>query len=110
MRSAIYAPFWQARVREIWRSHDREPSAAVVLAKEQPTNISKLGTLRVCGGGHELSIRIRCVGLCRGMQPRSNVSMMIMRPPQHGQGYEDGWAHHHPHSRCRRVAAAVLEH
>jgi hypothetical protein len=34
MRSAIYAPFWQARVREIWRSRDREPGASVVLAKE----------------------------------------------------------------------------
>jgi hypothetical protein len=62
-------------------------------AREQPANISKLGTLRVHGDGHELSIRIRIrgVGRCRGAQPRSNVSMTIIRPPQHGQGYEDGW-------------------
>jgi hypothetical protein len=31
-------------------------------AREQSANISKLETLRVCGGGHELSILIRCVG------------------------------------------------
>ena len=72
-------------------------SGAVVLAgqapgrraRRQPATVSKLGTLRVCGDGHELSIRIRSVGRCRGAQPRSNVSMMIIRPPQHGQGYED---------------------
>jgi hypothetical protein len=27
------------------------------------------------------------VGLLRGAQPASNVSMMTMRPPQHGQGW-----------------------
>jgi hypothetical protein len=31
-------------------------------AWERPADISKLGTLRVYGDGHELSIRIRCVG------------------------------------------------
>ena len=61
------------------------------LAREPTCDVSKGGTWRVCGGGHELSIRIRCVGRCRGAQPRSNVSMTIMRPPQHGQGGEDGW-------------------
>ena len=38
-----------------------------------------------------MSIRIavaRCaVGLLRGVQPASNISMMTMRPPQHGQGW-----------------------
>jgi hypothetical protein len=29
---------------------------------EQPVNISKLAKSCVCGGGHELSILIRCVG------------------------------------------------
>ncbi|ANW00228.1 hypothetical protein LMTR13_08640 [Bradyrhizobium icense] len=27
---------------------------------------------------------VGAVGRCRGVQPRSNTSMMIMRPPQHG--------------------------
>src|SRR6476660_4074883 len=26
-------------------------------------------------------------GRCRGVEPASNVSKMIMRPPQHGQGW-----------------------
>src|ERR1051326_3584094 len=46
-------------------------------------------------GGHEVSILKRVAGLCRGAAPRSNTSMMIMRPPQHGQGCESGsssWA------------------
>ena len=41
-------------------------------------------------GGHEVSILKRVAGLCRGAAPRSNTSMMIMRPPQHGQGCESG--------------------
>ncbi len=39
----------------------------------------------VSGDRHELSIP---GGGARGGQPRSKVSMMIMRPPQQGQGYE----------------------
>jgi hypothetical protein len=38
---------------------------------------------------HEVSILIRlveAVGRCRGVASRANTSMMIMRPPQHGQG------------------------
>jgi hypothetical protein len=40
------------------------------------------------GGGHEVSTLIAmdgAVGRCRGVAPRSKTSMMIMRPPQHGQ-------------------------
>src|SRR5437667_3465636 len=39
--------------------------------------------------GHDVSILIATigpVGRCRGVEPRSKVSMMIMRPPQHGHG------------------------
>src|SRR5712692_8205671 len=41
------------------------------------------------GHRHEVSILIvviGAVGRCRGAEPRSKVSMMIMRPPQQGQG------------------------
>ncbi len=44
--------------------------------------------LRDCDGGHEVSILMTIVGpvgRCRGVAPRSKTSMMIMRPPQHGQ-------------------------
>ena len=37
--------------------------------------------------GHELSSPIDGVGHCRGWQPGSKVSMMIMRPPQQGQAF-----------------------
>src|SRR5271169_237387 len=39
-------------------------------------------------GAHEVSILIGTVGRYRGVEPRSKVSMMIMRPPQQGQGCE----------------------
>ena len=41
------------------------------------------------GPAHEVSILITGgvgVGRCAGSQPRAKVSMMSMRPPQHGQG------------------------
>ena len=37
---------------------------------------------------HELSRRTDGVGQCRGWQPGSKVSMMIMRPPQQGQVFQ----------------------
>jgi hypothetical protein len=42
---------------------------------------------------HDVSILITAVdaaGRVRGEEPRWNVSMMIMRPPQHGHGCESG--------------------
>jgi hypothetical protein len=39
-------------------------------------------------GNHELSIWVGIVGRSRGAHPRSKVSIMIMRPPQQGQGCE----------------------
>jgi hypothetical protein len=38
--------------------------------------------------GHEVSILIELIRCMRGEQPRAKVSMMIMRPPHHGYGYE----------------------
>jgi hypothetical protein len=38
--------------------------------------------------GHEVSILIELIRCVRGEQPRAKVSMMIMRPPHHGYGYE----------------------
>jgi hypothetical protein len=38
--------------------------------------------------GHELSSPIDGMGQCRGWQPGSKVSMMIIRPPQHGQAFD----------------------
>ena len=40
-------------------------------------------------GAHELSTRFGAVGRYRGAHPRSKISMMIMRPPQQGQGCEN---------------------
>src|SRR5438552_12942779 len=37
---------------------------------------------------HEVSILMATVGRYRGARPRSKVSMMIIRPPQQGQGGE----------------------
>ena len=37
--------------------------------------------------GHELSSPIDGMGHCRGWQPGSKVSMMIIRPPQQGQAF-----------------------
>ena len=48
---------------------------------------------RRTGSGHDVSILITAVdaaGRVRGEQPRSNVSMTIMRPRQHGHGCASG--------------------
>ena len=37
--------------------------------------------------GHELSSPSDGIGQCRGWQPGSKVSIMIIRPPQHGQAF-----------------------
>src|SRR5512143_348055 len=38
---------------------------------------------------HDVSILIGLGGRVLGVEPRSKVSMMIMRPPQHGHGSKD---------------------
>jgi len=43
---------------------------------------------RACPDAHDVSIRILAGGgdgRCRGVSPRSKISMMRMGPPQHGQ-------------------------
>jgi hypothetical protein len=47
--------------------------------------------------GHELSSPIDGMGHCRGWQPGSKVSMVIIRPPQQGQAF---------HAQRRRVGYA----
>jgi hypothetical protein len=37
--------------------------------------------------GHELSRPTDGMGHCRGWEPGAKVSMMIIRPPQHGQAF-----------------------
>ena len=54
-----------------WLRRGRDVGGSVTLARE----------------GHELSILNAAVERERGAQPRSNVSMTIMRPPQHGHGW-----------------------
>ena len=52
---------------------------------------SSFPVLRLWRDRHEVSILIATVGAVgryRGVLPRLKVSMMIMRPPQHGQGCE----------------------
>jgi hypothetical protein len=49
--------------------------------------------------GHELSSPIDGMGHCRGWQPGSKVSMMIIRPPQQGQA---------SHSLGRRTPTAAV--
>ena len=61
------------------------------MAGRQPAKqVSAFAGLRF-GLAHEVSILITligAVGRCPGVAPRSKISMMIMRPPQHGQGCE----------------------
>src|SRR5260370_33620712 len=51
-------------------------------------------SLRRTDSDHDVSILITIgdvAGRWRGEEPRLNVSMMIMRPPQHGHGCESGF-------------------
>jgi hypothetical protein len=42
-----------------------------------------------CHDHHDVSILIALDGRVLGTEPRSKISMMIMRPPQHGHGSKD---------------------
>jgi hypothetical protein len=58
-----------------------------------PAEIQQYGRSTRRERHHEVSILIaiiEAVGRDRGAQPRSKVSMTIMRPPQHGQGRVSG--------------------
>jgi hypothetical protein len=69
-------------------------TASMVMAGREPAK-QKCSTgmsPRTCTD-HDVSILITAVdgaGRKRGEEPRWNVSMMIMRPPQHGHGCESG--------------------
>ena len=58
--------------------------SAVIASRWGVTNVRSIGGSSDCN--HDVSIRIDIDGRYRGAQPRSKVSMMIMRPPQQGQG------------------------
>src|SRR5450631_2065440 len=63
----------------------------VIAGREPAKQKCGTGTSRRTKSAHEVSILITAVGAegrKRVEQPRWNVSMMIMRPPQHGQGCE----------------------
>ena len=70
---------------------DRAPSLPAMDQQFEHTAVTiDAGAIR----GHEVSILIVIgvvVGRYRGVEPRSNVSMIIMRPPQHGHGW-GGWS------------------
>ena len=56
-----------------------------VAGREPASAMSRFAGMR---RGHEVSILmtlVGAVGRCRGVAPRAKTSMMIMRPPQHGQ-------------------------
>ena len=63
-----------------WRS---VAVASVVSARDWRDN----GGWRQGCDGHELSSPLDGMGHCRGWQPGSKVSMMIIRPPQQGQAF-----------------------
>src|SRR5216683_975290 len=63
-------------------------ASAIVAGQEATKNASGFAAWQL-GHRHEVSILIvviGAVGRCRGAEPRSKVSMMIMRPPQQGHG------------------------
>jgi len=47
-------------------------------------NCDQFWDVVIGNGDHELSIRVGRVGRYRGVQPRSKVSMIVIRPPQQG--------------------------
>ena len=63
---------------------------STTLADRGPAmEVTGLGACGLRERSHEVSIRIVTIGSVgwdRGEPPRAKISMMIMRPPQHGQG------------------------
>ena len=58
--------------------------AVEILASERRSGD---GGLQQGCDSHELSSPIDGMGQCRGWRPGSKVSMMTIRPPQHGQAF-----------------------
>ena len=65
-------------------------TSAVLAGREPASRTLGLAASLSCKRAHDVSILIAtaviAVGQCLGSPPRSKVSMMIMRPPQHGHG------------------------
>ena len=55
----------------------RRPEGGIRLRRSADMKLDRAFALLMCG--------------YRGVEPRSNVSMIIMRPPQHGHGW-GGWS------------------
>jgi hypothetical protein len=70
-------------------------TASMVMAGREPAKQKySTGMSPRIWSDHDVSILITAVdaaGRVRGEEPRWNVSMMIMRPPQHGHGCESGF-------------------
>jgi hypothetical protein len=82
-----------------WRSSDKRASRggarpSLIIARREPAKQKgRTAVLPRIDSDHDVSILITAVdaeGRVRGEAPRWNVSMMIMRPPQHGHGCESG--------------------
>jgi hypothetical protein len=86
----------------------RRICASVVAAGRRPT-LGEVVTAssRHSTRGHDVSILMTLtgpVGRRRGDEPRSKISIAIMRPPQHGQGCEGGSATDSRVTRCLECA------
>jgi hypothetical protein len=78
------------KIRISRRPSSLQPAASAVVAGREPAKEARgfAAWWRGCCR-HDVSILIATVGAVgryRGARPRSKVSMMIMRPPQQGQG------------------------
>jgi hypothetical protein len=68
-------------------------TASMVIADQEPAQQKcSTGMSHRTRSDHDVSILIAAAaaGRLRGEEPRWNVSMMTMRPPQHGHGCESG--------------------
>src|ERR1017187_3324264 len=82
-----------------WRLTDEavvqgDATASMVMAGREPAKQKWCTEMSPpTGSNHDVSILITAVdaaGRWRGEEPRWNLSMMIMRPPQHGHGRRSG--------------------
>jgi hypothetical protein len=70
----------------------RQARASAIVAGGGPASVrTRFAAWALRNAAHDVSILMAAVGAVgryRGALPRSKVSMMSMRPPQQGQGYE----------------------
>src|SRR6266404_3259628 len=71
---------------------ERQVRASAIVAGGGPASVrTSFAAWVLRNAAHDVSILMAAVGAVgryRGTLPRSKVSMMSMRPPQQGQGYE----------------------